>query len=292
MQFRISTLALAAALLTAGGAAAAAQQQGGHAQHHGDAQHHGGNHATHHALHQAAMAAHRSAENRARDAYRHPVETLAFFGIEPDDTVVELWPGGLWYTEILAPYLADKGKLIAAAPAGRGTEGLAKRLDANPAVYGKVERANFPTLLGGTGVAPGSVDAVLTFRNVHNWRMGYMQPDKTDYSEAAFREIFAMLKPGGVLGIVDHRLPESADAAREMSSGYIKTSTIRRMAEAAGFRFAGASEVNANPKDTANWPKGVWTLPPNYAEGEADRAKYQAIGESDRMTLKFVKPGA
>lgn len=242
------------------------------------------------ALAAAVAAPHRSDANRARDAYRHPAETLAFFGIRPTDTVVELWPGGGWYTEILAPYLAGSGRLIAAAPAGRATEGLAKRLDANPTLYGKVERANFPTVLGGTPVAPGTADAVLTFRNVHNWRMGYMQPDKTDYSEAAFREIFAMLKPGGVLGIEDHRLPESASDERERASGYIKVSTIRRLAEAAGFKFAGASEINANKKDTADWPDGVWTLPPTLAKGDVDKAKYVAIGESDRMTLKFVKP--
>jgi predicted methyltransferase len=254
------------------------------------AKHHEGHGVSKEALAAAVAAPHRSEANRARDQYRHPVETLAFFGIKPTDTVVELWPGGGWYTEILAPYLAEKGKLIAAAPAGRGTESLAKRLDANAALYGNVARANFPSALGGTGVAPGTADAVLTFRNVHNWKMGYMQPEKTDYSEAAFREIYAMLKPGGVLGIEDHRLPESASADRERTSGYIKVSTVRKLAEAAGFKFVGASEVNANPKDTADWPDGVWTLPPTLAKGDVDRAKYQAIGESDRMTLKFVKP--
>ena len=132
---------------------------------------------------------------------------------------------------------------------------MAKRFDANPALYGKVERANFPTVLGGTGVAPGTADVVLTFRNVHNWKMGYMHAEKTDYSEAAFREIFAMLKPGGVLGIEDHRLPESAGAERERDSGYIKVSTVRALAEKAGFEFAGATEINANPKDTTEWQR-------------------------------------
>jgi predicted methyltransferase len=242
------------------------------------------------ALEQAVAAPHRSEANRARDPYRHPVETLGFFGVEPDDTVVEIWPGGGWYTEILAPYLAEKGKLIVAPAAGRQSEGLAKRLDADPAVFGKVERANFPAVLGGTGVAPGTADAVLTFRNVHNWGAGYNHPEKKPYSEEAFAELFAMLKPGGVLGIVDHRLPEDADADREKTSGYIKVSTVRALAERAGFEFVGASEVNANPKDTADWPDGVWTLPPVLAKGDADREKYLAIGESDRMTLKFVKP--
>lgn len=242
------------------------------------------------ALEAAVAAPNRTPANKARDVYRHPAGTLAFFGIKPTDTVVEIWPGGGWYTEILAPYLAEKGQLIVASPAGKPSEGIAKKLDADPAVYGKVQRANFPTLLGGTGVAPGTVDAVLTFRNVHNWRGGYLTPDKQDYSAAAFKEMFAMLKPGGVLGIEDHRLPEKADTAREKTSGYMKVSTVRRLAEEAGFKFAGSSEVNANKKDTADWPDGVWTLPPTYAKGETDRAKYQAIGESDRMTLKFVKP--
>jgi predicted methyltransferase len=120
--------------------------------------------------------------------------------------------------------------------------------------------------------------------------MGYRRDDKQDYAPEAFRQIFAMLKPGGVLGIVDHRLPENADSERERSSGYIKTSTVVRLAEAAGFRLAAASEVNANPRDTADWPNGVWTLPPSLALKDQDRAKYLAIGESDRMTLKFVKP--
>jgi predicted methyltransferase len=242
------------------------------------------------ALQQAVNGPQRTESNRARDQYRHPVETLSFIGVKPKDTVVELWPGGGWYTEILAPYLADKGKLIAAAPAGKGADSMAKRFDANPALFGKIQRVNFPTVLGGTGVAPGTADVVLTFRNVHNWKMGYMRPDKTDYSEAAFKEIFAMLKPGGVLGIEDHRLPESASAERERESGYIKQSTVRALAEKAGFKFAGESTINANPKDTADWKEGVWTLPPSFALGEQDKAKYAAIGESDRMTLRFVKP--
>jgi predicted methyltransferase len=242
------------------------------------------------ALQQAVASPQRSEKNRARDQYRHPAETLAFFGIQPTDTVVEIWPGGGWYTEILAPYLAASGRLIAAAPAGKGADGLAKRLDANPTLFGKVERATFPTVLGGTGVAPGTVDAVLTFRNVHNWGMGYLQPERKPYNEAAFAELFTMLKPGGVLGIEDHRLPEDASTEREKSSGYIKVSTVRAMAEKAGFKFVAASEVNANPKDTTDWPEGVWTLPPTLALGDTDRDKYMAIGESDRMTLKFVKP--
>lgn len=232
----------------------------------------------------------RSPANVARDSYRHPAETLAFFGVKPTDSVVEIWPGGGWYTEILAPYLSAGGKLTVVSPPGRPSAGIGAKLDKDVGTYGKVARANFPSALGGIGVAPGTADKVLTFRNVHNWRMGYLRSDKMDYSAAAFREIYTMLKPGGVLGIEDHRLPENADNERERTSGYIKVSTIRKLAEDAGFQFAGSSEVNANPRDTHDWPEGVWTLPPSLQLGDKDREKYVAIGESDRMTLKFVKP--
>ena len=242
-------------------------------------------------LRQAVAAPTRTEANKARDQYRHPADTLAFFGVKPTDTVVEIWPGGGWYTEILAPYLKDKGRLILANPKGEFGKTITAKLEGDAATYGKVERAGFPaSVLGGTAVAPGTADVVVTFRNVHNWRGGYMTTDKQDYSLAAFKEMYAMLKPGGVLGVEDHRLPENADSERERTSGYIKVSTVRRLAEEAGFKFVGASEINANKKDTADWPDGVWTLPPTYAKGETDRAKYQAIGESDRMTLKFVKP--
>ncbi|MFM8499295.1 MAG: class I SAM-dependent methyltransferase [Chakrabartia sp.] len=244
----------------------------------------------HRELTAAVAAPSRSTANKARDIYRNPAETLSFFGIKPSDTVVEIWPGGGWYTEILAPYLKDKGKLIVAAPTGNASANIGRFLDSDAAVYGQVGRANFPILMGGTGVAPGTADAVLTFRNVHNWRMGSYKADGADYSTEAFKELYAMLKPGGVLGIEDHRLPENASDEQERKSGYIKVSTIRRLAEQAGFRFAGSSEINSNPKDTKDYPRGVWTLPPRLAEGDKDREKYLAIGESDRMTLKFIKP--
>ncbi|MEO6433080.1 MAG: methyltransferase [Sphingomicrobium sp.] len=243
------------------------------------------------ALAAAVAAPSRTPANVARDVYRHPAETLAFFGIRPGDTVVEIWPGGGWFTEILAPYLAAGGGRLIAANVGGKSSGIEKLKAAQPDVYNSITVAEFPVFDGkAAAIAPGTADAVLTFRNVHNWRMGYTRADKADYSADAFRQIYAMLKPGGVLGIEDHRLPETADSERERESGYMKPSTIIRLAQAAGLTLAGSSEINANPKDSADWPDGVWTLPPTYARDDVDRAKYAAIGESDRMTLKFVKP--
>lgn len=233
----------------------------------------------------------RTPANVARDKYRHPAETLAFFGVKPTDTVVELWPGGGWYSEILVPYLGKGGGTYYAAAPDALSGGTKRMMAYNPALYGKIKLAAFPAFEASDVKVPdGSADMVLTFRNVHNWRMGYQRPDKQDYSAEAFKQIFAMLKPGGILGVVDHRLPENADAERERSSGYIKTSTVKKLAADAGFELIGESSVNANPKDTADWPNGVWTLPPSYALKDVDRAKYAAIGESDRMTLKFRKP--
>jgi predicted methyltransferase len=240
----------------------------------------------------AVAAPTRTEANIARDRYRHPAETLAFLGVKPSDHVVEIWPFGGWWTEILVPYLeGGGGRLSVVLPPGRYGEATTKKLASDPATYGKVTVVgNFPSQFGGAQVAPGSADVVLTFRNIHNWRMGWNAPEQADYSEAAFREIYAMLKPGGILGIEDHRLPEDKATELERSSGYIKTSTVRALAEKAGFRFAGASEVNANPKDTQDHPNGVWSLPPTFAGGDTDRARFAEIGESDRMTLKFVKP--
>ena len=229
----------------------------------------------------------RSESNRARDKYRNPQATLSFFGVRPRQTVVELFPGGGWYSEILAPYVLNGGgTYYVAAPSERGFAGFKRLVDKDQALYGRARQVTFPVREAGQARVPdGTADVVLTFRNVHNWAMGD-QP----YAELAFKQMYAMLKPGGVLGIEDHRLPEKVDSAREKSSGYLKTSTVRRLAEQAGFRFAGSSEINANKRDTAEWAEGVWTLPPTYRLGDKDRAKYQAIGESDRMTLKFVKP--
>jgi predicted methyltransferase len=229
----------------------------------------------------AAVAAdNRLVGNVARDAARHPYETLSFFGIKPTDTVVELAPGGGWYTEILAPYLRDAGRLYAAD----GGSARFKAKMESMGVYGKVTITSFNPAKGQFDIAPpGSVDAVLTFRNVHNWMNG-------GTAQAVFDAAFKALKSGGVLGVEEHRLPAARAQDPKAGNGYVHEAAVIKFAEAAGFKLAGRSEVNANPKDTADHPEGVWTLPPTYALKDKDRAKYQAIGESDRMTLKFVKP--
>jgi predicted methyltransferase len=241
------------------------------------------------AVHAATSAQTRTPANTERDKYRHPAETLSFFEVKPGQTIVEIWPGGGWYTEILAP-LTKGGALYAAAPWPNGVNGVKGKQEADAATYGHIKLAAFPWAEGQPKVPDGSADVVLTFRNVHNWRMGY-QRDGQDYAADAFAQMFAMLKPGGILGIVDHRLPEDASAEREKNSGYIKTSTVKKLAADAGFELVAESAINANPKDTADWEHGVWTLPPALRNKEVDRDKYLAIGESDRMTLKFRKPG-
>ncbi|MBW8844049.1 MAG: class I SAM-dependent methyltransferase [Burkholderiales bacterium] len=241
----------------------------------------------------AAVAAdHRSVGNVARDVYRHPYETLAFFGIKPTDTVVELAPGpGGWYTEILAPYLSAQGQLYEAAddPASssaynqRSAARFKAKMD-SMGVYGKVKITVFDPVAGKLDIAPaGSADAVLTFRNVHNWM-------DAGTAQAVFNAAFKALKSGGTLGVEEHRLPASRTQDPKAGTGYVQEATVIKFAEAAGFKLAGRSDINANPKDTADHPDGVWTLPPTYALKDKDRAKYQAIGESDRMTLKFTKP--
>jgi predicted methyltransferase len=229
----------------------------------------------------------RTEANKARDRYRHPAETLAFLGVAPGQTLAEYSPGGGWYTEILGPLLRDKGHYIALVSASpRAQEGASKLFAARAAALGPNARiATLDTATGTTTLAPASVDTILTFRNIHNLMM-----NSDTAAPHAFAAFYKALKPGGVLGVVDHRLPEARDAALEKTSGYIKRSTIVKFATDAGFRLAAESGVNANPRDTADHPGGVWTLPPTLARGETDRAKYLAIGESDRMTLKFIKP--
>lgn len=233
----------------------------------------------------AVAAPTRTPANVARDRYRHPARTLAFFGVKPTDTVVEVWPGGGWYTEILAPLTSGRGTLYAAAPWDKGLNAVKALQAKDAAAYGAVKLAALPAADGAPVVPDGSADVVLTFRNVHNWRFAGV-----DQAQAMFNAMFRMLKPGGTLGVVEHRLPEARDAAAESKSGYMKTSSVIAFATRAGFRLVATSEINANPKDKADHPGGVWTLPPTYALKDKDRARYAAIGESDRMTLKFVRP--
>ncbi len=234
----------------------------------------------------------RTPENVKRDAYRHPAQTLSFFGVEPGKTVVEITPGGGWYAEILAPLLRDKGTYVAAVvdpkavAEGRGRDyqqrsrdGLEKKFAANPALYDKAKVVGYDPKAPVFGPA-GSADVVLTFRNVHNWR-------SANQAEGMFKGFYNVLKPGGVLGVVEHRA--KADVAADDKSGYVGQAQVIAMAEAAGFKLAGSSEINANPRDTKDYPNGVWTLPPTNQHEPGDAEKYKAIGESDRMTLRFVK---
>ena len=231
----------------------------------------------------------RDPANAARDRYRHPRDTLEFFGLKPDMTVIQLWPGGGWYTEILAPVLKDHGQLIDAAVPEKGygesdgTVNYLKKLKADPAVYSKVKVIDFAPPEKMDLGPEGSADMVLTFRNAHNWEGDHQLL-------AVFQAAFKVLKHGGLLGLTDHRAAPGKTVAETFHSGYMPADYIIQVAGQAGFKLAGQSEVNANPKDTKDYPKGVWTLPPTYTLGDKDRTKYAAIGESDRMTLKFIKP--
>ncbi len=233
------------------------------------------------ALAAAIAGPQRSEVNKARDKYRHPMETLTFFGIEPTMTVVEISPGAGWYTEILAPLLKDHGKLYEAVGEGPGAKTFEDKLKADPAVYGRVIVTTLKPPAE-TEIAPaGSADMVLTFRNVHDW----IAHGNAQYY---FKAFYRALKPGGVLGITDHRADPSQPQDPNARNGYVRQDYMIKLAEQAGFKLAGTSEINANPKDLRDHP--VWYLPPTLRMGEKDRAKYLAIGESDRMTLKFIKP--
>jgi predicted methyltransferase len=235
---------------------------------------------------------HRSAENRARDKYRHPKETLEFFGFRQDMTVMEVSPGGGgWYTEILAPTLREHGEYVAASWDPNSTSEYVKKnskryadkLASRPDLY---DRAKLTALQAPNALKPvpdGSVDMVLTFRNIHGW-MG------DDSADAMFAAMYAALKPGGILGVAEHRAKTDKPQDPKAESGYVREDYAIALIEKAGFKLIGKSEINANPKDTADHPKGVWTLPPTLQGGDVDREKYLAIGESDRFTLRFRKP--
>jgi len=306
-------LSLCLGLSVAALVVAPAAAQHAHAAHHHEDGHDEDDHLLHEIMHphehdngrgqaaavqlQAVMAAvsgpWRSADNRARDHFRHPVQTLTFLGLKPDQRVIEITPGGGWYAEILAPLLRENGHYIAAVvdpatlPPGGGRnyqqgayDGLTGRFAAAPAQFDRATVIAYNPAAPVLG-DPDSADLVLTFRNVHNWRMA-------GQAEGMFDAFFAVLKPGGHLGVVEHRA--TSEVADDDRSGYVGQAQVIAMAEAAGFRLDAASEINANPRDPKDHPNGVWMLPPNNRHDAADDAKYQAIGESDRMTLRFVKP--
>ena len=232
----------------------------------------------------------RTAAERARDPYRHPKETLLFFGIRPEMKVMEVWPEPGWYTEVIAPLLRERGKYYAAVIAPDPTSKyITHRLDeyreklaSRPDLYDRVQVVTFPSD-GTDAVPPGSLDMVLTFRNIHNWMA-------RDTAAQAFATMYRALKPGGVLGVVEHRGNPAVPQDPKAKSGYVNEDFAIRLIEAQGFQLVAKSEVNDNPKDTKDYEQGVWTLPPTYRLGEKDHARYAAIGESDRFTLKFIRP--
>jgi predicted methyltransferase len=239
------------------------------------------------ALTAAVASSSRPAAAVSRDKSRHPVEELSFFGIKPHMNVVELWPGGGYWTDIIGPYLASGGHYtVALPPGGDGEQASVDRFKAR--IAGEKDRMGtiHETTLGAGHfdiAPPNSADLILTFRNLHNWMDG-------GYAQQALDACFKALKPGGILGMEEHRGRNDKPQDPKAESGYVRQDYAIAMAKKAGFVLVGSSEINANPRDTKDWPKGVWTLPPTLAMGEKDRAKYVAIGEGDNMVLKFQKP--
>ncbi|MBA6419336.1 class I SAM-dependent methyltransferase [Pseudomonas sp. 5Ae-yellow] len=245
------------------------------------------------ALGDAVASTSRGITNVMRDAYRNPQHTLAFFGITPGQTVIEVWPGAGWYTEILAPLLRDDGKLITAhfdpesdvAFFRRSRADFAAKLAEDPQWYDKVELSTLNYDPQVPLAEPESADRVLTFRNVHNWLAA-----GDDKAALVFDKFYAALKPGGMLGVVEHQARAGTSLEDMIKTGYVTQAKVRELAEAAGFEMISISPVNQNVQDTKDHPEGVWTLPPTLRLGDKDRARYLAIGESDRMTLLFIKP--
>lgn len=239
---------------------------------------------------QVLAGAWREPANKARDQYRHPKQTLEFFGLKPGMSLIEITPGEGWYAEILAPLFKGDGSYTAAitkpskpkTEAAQDKTGLHVLFAANPAEYADAKIVEFDRTAPNFG-SPASADAVVTFRNAHNWVMG-------DTAPAMFKAFFDVLKPGGVLGVIDHRATPGADLEKIKKSGYLPEEYVIKLATDAGFKLEAKSDINANPKDDHDHPKGVWTLPPSLQLGDKDKDKYLAIGESDRMTLRFVKP--
>ena len=242
-------------------------------------------------LQSLATGDHRSDDNIARNTWRHPVETLEFFGLEADTTVIEILPSTGWYTEIIAPYVRDQGKYYAAhfspnaaldyMPRIRGL--FEEKISSDPENYGRITVRSLNPPHEVIIAPPESADMALTFRNVHNWIMAGQQHE-------FFAAFFAALKPGGTLGVVEHRARPGASMEVMETTGYVTEAYVKEVAAAAGFEFVESSEINANARDDTDHPEGVWSLPPTYRMGEANRADFTAIGESDRMTLKFIKP--
>ncbi len=242
-------------------------------------------------LQQILEGSHRSPQSIARNRSRHPIETLQFFGLTRNMTLIEIGPSGGWYTEILAPYMRDRGRYYGAHFSPNTTnsfqrknlEAFEEKLTANPSMYGRalIRHLQPPTE---TAIGPeAGADIALTFRNVHNWMSRGLEQE-------FFSAFFENLKPGGILGVVEHRAPDTAARQEMIDTGYVSEAYVKQIAESAGFEFVASSEINANQKDTKDHPEGVWTLPPNFRAGEVNQDKYAAIGESDRMTLKFRKP--
>jgi predicted methyltransferase len=239
------------------------------------------------ALQQVIQGPHRSKAFSDRDVSRHPQLELEFCGVAPTSTIVEIWPGGGYWTEILAPYLRDKGTYYAAAPPKAAANGsldkFRQKIEADTTLYGKTTVTEFGK--DHYDIAPASsADVVVTFRNLHNWMTG-------GYADESLAAFFKALKPGGLLCIEDHRGRDDVPQDPTAATGYVRQDYAVALAKKAGFEFVGASEINANPRDTKDWPKGVWTLPPTFALGDQDRDKYAAIGEADNFVLKFRKPG-
>jgi len=241
----------------------------------------------------AMQGDHRSDKNKARNQYRHPIETLSFFGLKADMTVLEIAPGGGWYTEVIAPAMRDTGVYVAGSydvtverqPKYRYRQhkALLNRISTQSELYGQIQVATYSPPQSRDLWQENSVDMVLTFRSSHGWVREGMIDD-------VYSDFYKVVKPGGTLGVVQHRAPSDGDALEWSRKGYVPESRIIQAAEKAGFVLSDKSEVNANPEDSKDHQEGVWTLPPTLALGDEDREKYLAIGESDRMTLKFTKP--